>query len=98
MCVYVCVSAQSLVLSNSLQPYGLYIAHQGPLSMGFSRQEYWRVAMPSSMGSFQPMDQTHVSCGFCIAGRFFTTEPLGKPQMCVCVCVCVYCVCLKVPG
>ena len=28
-------------MSDSLQPYGLYIAHQVPLSMGFSRQEYW---------------------------------------------------------
>ena len=27
--------------SNSLQPHGLYVAHQVPLSMGFSRQEYW---------------------------------------------------------
>ena len=25
----------------SLQPHGLYIAHQAPLSLGFSRQEYW---------------------------------------------------------
>ena len=28
-------------MSDSLQPYGLYVAHQAPLSMGFSRQEYW---------------------------------------------------------
>ena len=25
-------------------------------------------------------DRTLVSCGFNIAGRFFTAEPLGKPQ------------------
>ena len=30
----------SSVVSNSLQPLGL-VAHQAPLSMGFSRQEYW---------------------------------------------------------
>ena len=29
------------VKSNSLQPHGLYLACQAPLSMGFSRQEYW---------------------------------------------------------
>ena len=29
------------VMSNSLQPHELYIAHQAPLSMEFSRQEYW---------------------------------------------------------
>ena len=34
------------------------------------------VAMPSSRGSSQPRDQTQVSC---IASRFFTTEPPGKP-------------------
>ena len=34
------------------------------------------VAMSSSRGSSQPRDQT---CGSCIAGRFFTTEPPGKP-------------------
>ena len=30
------------------------------------------VALPSSR------DQTRISCVFCIAGRFFNTEPLGK--------------------
>ena len=35
-----------------------------------------RVAMPSSRGSSWPRDQTWVSC---IAGRFFTAEPPGKP-------------------
>ena len=30
-----------------------YIAHRAPLSMEFSRQEYWRVAMPFSKGSSQ---------------------------------------------
>ena len=28
------------VVSNYLQPHGT-VAHQGPLSMEFSRQEYW---------------------------------------------------------
>ena len=36
--------------------------------------------MPSSRGSSQLRDRTHVSCISCIAGRFFTTEPLGKPK------------------
>ena len=35
------------------------------------------VAAPSSQGSSWPRDWVHVSC---IAGRFFTTEPLGKPS------------------
>ena len=47
------------------------------------------VAMPryamschaSSRGYSQPKDQTRVSCNSCIAGRFLTTEPLGKFPM-----------------
>ena len=39
------------------------------------------VAMPSFRGSSQPKDQTHISCGSCIAGRFFTAEPLGSPRV-----------------
>ena len=53
------------------------VAHQAPLAMGFSRQEYW-VAMPSSRGSSWPRDRTQVSR---IAGRFFTAEPPGKPNI-----------------
>ena len=37
------------------------------------------VAMLSSRRTYRPKDQTRVSCGFCIAGGFFTAEPLGKP-------------------
>ena len=35
-------------------------------------------AMPSSRGSSWPSDWTQVSCGSCMAGRFFTVEPAGK--------------------
>ena len=34
-------------------------------------------AISSSRGSSRPRDGSHVSC---LAGRFFTTEPPGKPQ------------------
>ena len=37
------------------------------------------VAMPSSRGSSQPKDWTHVSWISCIVGRFFTSKPPGKP-------------------
>ena len=36
------------------------------------------VAMPSSRGSSQLRDRTHVSFMVCSADGFFTTEPLGK--------------------
>ena len=37
-----CVTVSHSVISNSFRPHDLYVAHQAPLSMGFSRQEYWR--------------------------------------------------------
>ena len=52
-----------LVVSDSFSiPWT--IAHQAPLSMGFSRQEYW-----SGLPFPSPVDQTWVSC---IADRLFT--------------------------
>ena len=38
-------------------------------------------AVPSSRGSSQPRDLSHVSYCSCIAGNFFTTEPPGKPHL-----------------
>ena len=53
------------------------VAYQAPLSMGFSRQEYWKwVAIPISRESSWPRDQTQVSC---TAGRL-SFEPPGKPK------------------
>ena len=50
------------------------VAHQAPLSIEFSRQEYWRGFLPVgaisfSRGSFRLRDQIWVSCATC---RFFT--------------------------
>ena len=58
------------------------VARQAPLSMEFSRQEYWseQFAIFSSRGSSQPRDWTCVLRGSCVAGRFSTTEPPGKPR------------------
>ena len=47
------------------------IAHQSPLSMGFSRQEYWRrLSCPPPGESSQLRDRTQLSR---IAGVFFTS-------------------------
>ena len=52
------------------------VACQAPLSIGFSRQEYWSgLPFPFSSGSSRPRDQTCVSC---IAGGFLTAEPPGE--------------------
>ena len=47
------------------------VAHKAPLSVGFSRQEYWsRLPFPSSGESPQPRDQTCFSCISCIGWPF----------------------------
>jgi len=49
--------------------------------MVFSRQEYWS-GLPSSLPGDLPDPGIELARpeapGSCIAGRFFTTEPLGK--------------------
>ena len=62
------------VMSNALWPYGLYIACQAPLSMGFSRQEY-QSGLPCSPPRDLPnpgMEPTSLMSP-ALAGRFFTT-------------------------
>ena len=54
-------------------------AHQAPLSIGFSRQEYWNGLPFSSPGNLpNPGIKPSVFCGSCITGRCFIAEPLGK--------------------
>ena len=52
------------------------VAHQALLSMGFQARVLEWVAISFSRGSSWPRDQTCISC---TGGRFFTTEPPGKP-------------------
>ena len=60
---YMCAKSLQLCLTPC-DP--MDVAHQAPLSMGFSRQEYWSVAMPSSRGYSRPRDRTHVFHVSCI--------------------------------
>ena len=52
------------------------VARQAPLSMGFSRQEYWSGLPFPSPGSFPDAGFKFTSPA--LAGKFFTTEELGK--------------------
>ena len=54
------------------------VACQAPLSMEFSRQEYWSGLPFPPPGSFWPRDQIRV---FCLADRSLLSEPPGKPKM-----------------
>ena len=77
VCVCVCLCAQSLQLCPTLcnpmdcSPPGFSV--HGILQ---ARTLEW-VAMSSSRGSSCPRDQTCISC---IACKFFTAEPPGKPS------------------
>ena len=73
------VCAQSLSrIQLFLTPWT--IAHQAPLSMEFSRQEYWSGLPFPSLGDLLDPGIKFTSLGSpALAGRFFTTAPSGKP-------------------
>ena len=64
------------VVSDSLWPYGLSGSSVHEILQ--ARILEW-VALPSSRRSSQPRNWTHITFGYCIAGEFFTAEPLRKP-------------------
>jgi len=64
-------SFMSLTLATSWT-----VAHQAPLSMGFSRQEYWSVLPLPSPGNLPDLEIKPTSPA--LTGRFFTTEAPGK--------------------
>ena len=54
------------------------VAHQAPLSMGFPREGYW-LGMPFLLSGALP-DPGIEPTSPALAGGFFTTEPLRKPE------------------
>ena len=65
------------------------VAHQAPLSRGFPRQEYCSGLPFPSLGDLPNPGIKHACPG--LAGRFFTTEPPGKPEqhnMFSLTCIC----------
>ena len=74
MCV--CVRTHS-VISDSVTPWT--VAHQVPLSMEFSRQEYWSgLSFPSPGDLPNPGIELASLASPPLAGKFFTPVPLGK--------------------
>ena len=65
--------------SDSLQPFGLQPARLLCPWDSLARILEW-VAISSSRRSSWPRDGTHISCVFCIAGKFFTHWATGKAQ------------------
>ena len=63
------------VVSDSLEPHG---ACQAPLSMRFSRQDYWSGVPCPPPGDLPDLWVKPMSPA--LAGELFTAKPSGKPQ------------------
>ena len=67
-----------LIVSYSSRPHG---ACQAPLSLEFSRQEYWSgLPFPTPGDLPNPGIKPASLASPALAGGFFTTVPPGKPQ------------------
>ena len=76
-----CACYVTSVLSDPVQPHGLWPTGSSVHRILQARILEW-VATPSSRGSSWPRDWTCVSYDSRTAGRFFITEPPGKPTYC----------------
>jgi len=58
------------------------VAYKAPLSLGFSRQEYWTgLPFPSPGHLLDPGIKPVSLVSSALVGRFFTAEPHGKPEL-----------------
>ena len=74
--MYVC--SVTSVVSDSLRPY---VPHEVPLSMGFSRQEYWgELLFPSSEDFPDPGIKPTSLMSPALAGKFFTSGATWEAQ------------------
>ena len=80
--ILACVHAQSLTCVQ-LFATPWTVAHQAPLSMQFSRQEYWSgLPFPPPGDLLDPRIELTSPASAAQAGGFFTTTPPGKPLNC----------------
>ena len=84
MCVYVCMHAACVMLSH-FSLFWLFAAswseaYQTPLSMGFSRQEYWNGCYALLQGIFQiQVSNPSLLCLLLWQIGFLQLAPPGKP-------------------
>ena len=72
----------ALVMSDSLQPYELYVACLAPLYMGFSRQEYWSGLLCPAPRDLPNLEIKPMSLMFPkLKGRLFTTSTTWESQV-----------------
>lgn len=75
----VCARLVASVMPDSLWPHGQQPTRLLCLWDFPGKNTEW-VAISFSTGSSWPSYWIRISCVSCITGRFFTTEPLGKPH------------------
>ena len=83
------VSVSHSVMFDSVTP--LTVAHQEPLSMEFSRQEYYSGLLFPSPGDLPNPGTELLYWVSCITGRFFTTEPPGNLVPSLEICNLAFC-------
>ena len=80
VCVCVCVCTHSRMVWLFVTPWTA--AHQAPLSMEFSRQEYWSgLPFPIPRDVPNPGIEPVSPVSPALEGRFSTTKPPGKPEI-----------------
>ena len=87
--VYVCV----LIRFGHVQFFATLwtLACKAPLSMGFSRQEYWSgLPCPPPGDLPNPGIKPASRMSPALAGGFFTTRTTWEAHMCVCLYICIY--------
>ena len=88
-------------MSDSVNLCELFVSPPGSFVHGILQERIldW-VALPFSRGSSRPRDQTWVYCISCIAGRFLTAEPPGKPIWYIVLEMATHCSVLawRIPG
>ena len=86
-------SVSRLVMSDSLPPHMDCIACQAPLSMEFSRQEYWRgLPCPSPEDLLDPGIEPMSSASPELQGDSLQLSYPGSPCSILCCCCCCCCV------
>ena len=84
VCVCVCVCACSLSLFSRVQLFAIpwTVAHQAPLSMGFSRLEYWS-GLPCPPGELPGLEMEPVSPeAFALQPDSLQLSHQGSPWIC----------------
>ena len=77
VCVPAC--ACSVVSISFVTPWT--VACQAPLSIGFSRQEYWSGLPYPPSGNLPDLGIEMSLVSLALTGGFFTTVPTGKPWL-----------------